>query len=220
MADITTKFRRISATLAGAFGVLVTLFGCATAPVTTPPTTNHIAYFMTPLEGAHSIEVEACATGAIALRPWSTPWERITVLSGARVDDTLRGDDGGCVRYRATLVANRQTLAAEDALLTAQSEWLMRPVGAVTQAELHVALPAERRVAIAWPRLEEGVAARVQRVGTDAEGTHVTSFVLPPLALAMPTDVLLGRFTEHTLQVGNTSLQVARVAGVRSARRR
>lgn len=213
MADITRNFRFISATRAGALGVLVTLFGCASAPVIAPPRTNHIAYFMTPVEGGQSIEVEACATGVLTLRPWSTPWERITVLSGARVDDTLRGDDGGCVRYRATLVANRQTLATEDALLTAQSEWLMRPVGAVSEAELHVALPTGQHVAIAWPQLAERVAARVQRMDTDAPGTHVTSFALPPLALAMPTDVLLGRFTTSTQQVGGTSLQVARVAG-------
>lgn len=189
------------------------LLGCATTPVSTQPRSNQLAYFITPDVGGQSIEVEACATGALTLRPWSTPWERIEVLSGTRVDDTLRGQDGGCVRYRARLVANRQTLASDDALLTAQSEWLMRPVGAVDHAELHVALAPNEEVAIAWPPLDTSAAAPVQREGDDAAGTHTTGFVLPPLALAMPTDVLLGRFTSSAERVGNTSLQVARVAG-------
>lgn len=189
------------------------LLGCATTPVSTPLRSNQFAYFITPDVGGQSIEVEACATGALMLRPWSTPWERIEVLSGMRMDGTLRGEDGGCVRYRAQLVANRQTLATEDALLTAQSEWLMRPVAAVDHAELHVALAPEQQVAIAWPQLEPEDRARVHRVGEDAAGTHTTSFVLPPLALAMPTDVLLGRFTVSTQNVGDTALQVARVAG-------
>jgi len=189
------------------------LIGCVGVPVSTPTRTSQIAYFITPDVGAQSIEVEACATGPLTLRPWSTPWERIEVLSGTRVDDTLRGEDGGCVRYRAQLVANRQTLATEDALLTAQSEWLMRPVGAVDHTELHVALPADQQVAIAWPLLEASEAARVERAGQDPTGTHSTRFVLPPLALAMPTDVLLGRFTVSAQNVGDTALQVARIAG-------
>jgi hypothetical protein len=213
MADITTKLATQRCTGGGLLGVLVTLLGCATVPPAVVSRANQIAYFVAAHEGGEVMDVEACATGPVVLRPWSTPWERIEVLAGARVGDTLRGDAGGCVRYRATLVANRQVLAGPEALLSAQSEWLLRPVGQVAQAELHFALRPEQQVATAWPALPEGAEAPVTRVGQDAPGTHAASFLLPPLALALPSDVLLGRFGLHTRQVGSTVLRVARVAG-------
>ncbi|MBK6809676.1 MAG: hypothetical protein IPG81_12360 [Sandaracinaceae bacterium] len=213
MADITTKFTNHRGPRGGLLGVLVTLLGCATVPPSAVSRANQIAYFVAAHEGGEVMDVEACATGPVVLRPWSTPWERIEVLAGARVGDTLRGDAQGCVRYRATLVANRQVLAGPEALLSAQSEWLMRPVAQVTQAELHFALSPEQQVATAWPALPEGAEAPVTRVGQDPPGTHAARFLLPPLALALPSDVLLGRFGLSTRQVGSTELRVARVAG-------
>jgi hypothetical protein len=115
MADITTKLATQRCTGGGLLGVLVTLLGCATVPPAVVSRANQIAYFVAAHEGGEVMDVEACATGPVVLRPWSTPWERIEVLAGARVGDTLRGDAGGCVRYRATLVANRQVLAGPEA---------------------------------------------------------------------------------------------------------
>lgn len=216
MAEITSEFKRRGITRSGVSGLCLALFGlasCASQPRAVTTRSNEIAYFVTPAEGSHSIEVEACSTGDLTLRPWSTPWDRIEVLRGTRVGETLRGERSGCVQYRASLVANRQYLATDDALLTSQSEWLMRPVGSVARAELHVALSPAQQVATAWPALDPMDRAQVQRAGRDAEGTHTESFSLPPLALALPSDVLLGRFTVSTRAVGDTELRVARVAG-------
>ena len=178
MADITTKLATRRCTGGGLLGVLVTLLGCATVPPTAVSRANQIAYFVTAHEGGEVMDVEACASGPVVLRPWSTPWERIEVLAGARVGDTLRGDAGGCIRYRATLVANRQVLAGPEVLLSAQSEWLMRPVGPVAQAELHFALTLEQQVATAWPALPAGAEAPVTRVSQDPPGTHAAHFKL------------------------------------------
>lgn len=213
MTDITTKIAARHLGRVPLLGLLAVVLGCASAPPVAVPRANHIAYFVAPARGGELMDVEACATGPVVLRPWSTPWERIEVLAGARVGDTLRGDPGGCVRYRATLVANRQVLAGPEALLSAQSEWLMPPVGQVAQAELHFALTPEQEVATAWPVLTEGAEAAVTRVGQDPPGTHAAGFLLPPLALALPSDVLLGRFELDTRPVGDTELRVARVAG-------
>ena len=115
------------------------------------------------------------------------------MLRGTRVGETLRGERSGCVQYRASLVANRQNLATDDALLTSQSEWLMRPVGSVARAELHVALSPAQQVATAWPALDPMDRSLVQRVGRDAEGTHTESFSLPPLALERLREQLSAR---------------------------
>ncbi|MBK8589334.1 MAG: hypothetical protein IPN77_09385 [Sandaracinaceae bacterium] len=73
MADITTKFTNHRGPRGGLLGVLVTLLGCATVPPSAVSRANQIAYFVAAHEGGEVMDVEACATGPVVLRPWSTP---------------------------------------------------------------------------------------------------------------------------------------------------
>jgi hypothetical protein len=192
---------------------LAGLVGCAQVPPAVTPHPLQISYVVTPLGGGQGMEVEACADGVLVLRPWTTAWRPVEVLAGVRVGDTLQGDARDCVRYRATLVASRQVLAGSGVVLSSPSEWLMRPVRPVARAEVHFALSVDERVATAWPAIA-AVDSMLTRHATQVRSDRsVTSFVLPPLALTLQSDVLVGRFALATRRVGETVLQIARVSG-------
>ncbi|MCB9659854.1 MAG: hypothetical protein R3B40_13625 [Polyangiales bacterium] len=186
---------------------------------------------MTPSSDLASFGVSACANQSVTYRPWAAPWSRIEVTEGARVDDTLQPSARGCVAYRVDLVAGRNTLIGTEAVSSAHSEWMLRPSGAIGTVRVGFVLPPGFAVASAWPSAvgawgttlggpdthRSRDAPRVGALGAEAVASGASrldaSFVLPPLALELPSDVLVGHFEHSTRDVGGTQLQVARVAG-------
>lgn len=207
--------------------------GCATGAVGRgSATVADIDYVVTPTHDLTSVGVSACAAAGsdgstmdtVTLRRWAAPWSRVAVTEGTRVGDTVRPSARGCVTYRVTLVPGRNTLIGEGVVSVAHSEWMLRPTGSVGAVRVRFVLPPEFDVASVWPAASGVPGAFGDGPSTGASGavqarpvvaaTHDVSFVLPPLALELPSDVLIGRFEHDTRDVDGTTLQVARVAGV------
>ncbi|MCB9629619.1 MAG: hypothetical protein H6725_19805 [Sandaracinaceae bacterium] len=226
---MTEKNRQITALEGLLAGFLLLGFGwlagCAARVAPRPPAPHGVDVHVAPDTGLRQLRVEACSRGVTRYRRWATPWTRVTVEEGAREGDVLRASARGCVAYRVALQASRSTLLGNDAVVSAQSEWLLRPVGQVDEVRVRFALPEGLRVATPWPALvdqhdapQDTRGRHVSAASADTPGTPETdaegaAFVLPSLALQLPSDVLFGRFELSRRVVGVTELQVARVAG-------
>jgi hypothetical protein len=198
--NVTREFGGRWATLARASVAALGLLGCRVHAGSEPRA--DVDYQVVPDADLSGLTVTACSRSSRAFRRWAAPWSRLTLLEGARVGERLHTSARGCVAYHAALPPSRRTLVRSGALVGSHAEWLLRPTGDVGDVRVRFSLPPGARVATPWPPTRDVGGARAE-----------PTFTLPPRALELPADVLLGRFELSQRDVGGTALQVARVAG-------
>ncbi len=201
--------------LRAAVCVLV-LGGCA-ALQSPAPRAAGLVFFVTPEARLEAVHVRVCQGAGARYRGWTANAARFEVEEGERTDEGLFvSGASGCLAYRAPLRPSRQVMRTSAAVVSAQSEWLVRPLGAWPLTEVHVSAPAGMQVATAWPRLSENENEHEHESenASPAEGdARVERFQLPETAQRLPSDVVFGRFDVHERDVAGAALSVVRLQG-------
>ena len=114
--------------LRAAVFVLV-LGGCA-ALQSPPPRGAELVFFVTPEARLEAVRVRVCQGAGTRYRGWTANAAHFEVEEGERTDEGLFvSAASGCLAYRAPLRPSRQVMRTSAAVVSAQSEWLVRPLG-------------------------------------------------------------------------------------------